>query len=173
MHGNLRVVSTGLNAEVAIGSLRVELLGREVRQSLQRIGLPVSESEAILSLLAEQRRTKPEGDGKTCWGKADGLSGVVRRCPVRTRGRPNFAGAEALCHACGGDGPVFEELHQLLPRVGDHVKGGEVQSILDRGEDARLLLAVEGIGTRAWPLSCRSGLLVERKSAGSTCGQSG
>jgi hypothetical protein len=75
MHGNLRVVGAGLNAEVAIGFLRVELLGRQVRQSLQRIGLPVSESEAILSLLAEQRRTKPEGDGKTCGGKADGLSG--------------------------------------------------------------------------------------------------
>ena len=65
---------------------------------------------------------------------------------------PSLPGTEALCHSCGGGGPVFEELHQLLAGICDHVKGGEVQSILDRGEDARLMLAVERIGTRAWRL---------------------
>ena len=64
MHGDLRVISTRLDAQVAVGPLRVELVGGEVGQSLQRSGLPVGEPEPILALLAEQCRTKPEGDGQ-------------------------------------------------------------------------------------------------------------
>jgi hypothetical protein len=62
MHGNLRVVSTGLDTQVAVGSLRVELVGREVGEALQCGGPPVSEPEPALDLGAEQRRTKSEGD---------------------------------------------------------------------------------------------------------------
>jgi len=52
----------------AIGSLRVELVGGEVGESLQRIGLPVSKPEPNLAFLAEQCRTKAEGDDQACPG---------------------------------------------------------------------------------------------------------
>ena len=58
MHGDLRVVSTGLDAQVAVGPQRVELVGGEVGQSLQRGGLPISEPEPTLALRAEQCRTE-------------------------------------------------------------------------------------------------------------------
>jgi hypothetical protein len=63
VHGDLRVVSTGLNAEIAIRALRVELLGRKVGQSLQCIGLPASKPKTSFAVLPEERRTKPKGDG--------------------------------------------------------------------------------------------------------------
>ena len=48
-----------------------------------------------------------------------------------------------------------------------------MQSILDRGEDARLMLVVERIGTRTWRLRCLSGLLTsQRIAAGGACSQS-
>ena len=47
---------------------------------------------------------------------------------------------------CGGCGPVLEELHQLLAGFRDDVKCSEVHPILHGGEDAGLMLAVEGVG---------------------------
>src|SRR5687768_3169173 len=167
MHSDLWVVGTSLDAQIAIGPFGIELVGGEVRQSLQRIGLPVGEPKPTLAVLAEQRRTKPEGDRQPCRRQTDGLASVVRWCRVRARSRSGFSGTQALRHACCGGGPVLEELHQFLAGVRDHIKGSEVQSILDRGEDARLMLAVEGIGARSWQVRRRCGLLAsQRKTTG-------
>lgn len=94
-------------------------------------------------------------------------------CGIRARRRPELAGSETLCHAGGSGGPVLEELHQLLAGVCGHVEGCEVQSILNRSNDACLMLTIEGIGTRAYQLRCRSVLFAaQRKSTGSSCRQS-
>ena len=169
MYGDLRVVSTCLDAQIAVGFQRVELVGGEVWEALQGGGLQVAEPESILALLAKQCRTKTEGDGQPCGRQADGLAGVVGGSPVRAGRRSELPGTETLRHACGGDGPVLEELHQLRTGIGDHVKCGEVQSILHRSENARLMLPVEGIGTRSRRLRlARSCLLAPQRE--STCG---
>src|SRR5215218_1246419 len=87
MNRDLRVVSTRLDAQVAVGPERVELVGGEVGQSLQRRRLPASEPEATLALGTEQRRTESEGDGQSRRGQPNGLAGVVRWCRVRARCR--------------------------------------------------------------------------------------
>ena len=51
MYGDLRVVSTRLDAQVAVGPLQVELVGGEVGRS-QRIGLP-SKAEPTLAVRAK------------------------------------------------------------------------------------------------------------------------
>jgi hypothetical protein len=53
MHGDLRVVCARLNAQVAVGSLGIQLVGGEVRKSLQCGWLQVGESESISAVLAE------------------------------------------------------------------------------------------------------------------------
>ena len=59
VHGHLRVVGAGLDAEVAVGARRVEVVGREVRQRAQRRRLPVGEAEPVLAVVgAEQRRAR-------------------------------------------------------------------------------------------------------------------
>jgi hypothetical protein len=68
MHGDLRVVCACLNAQVAVGSLGIQLVGGEVRESLQCGWLPVGESESIFAVLAEQRWTEPEGNRQARWG---------------------------------------------------------------------------------------------------------
>ena len=136
MYGDLRVVSTCLDAQITVGSLRVELVGGEVRQALQLRPAAGRESETILAVLAEQCRTETEGDRQPCWRQADGLAGVVRGAPYGP-GRPELPSTVTQRHACGGDGPVLEELHQLRTGISDHIKCGEVQSILYRSENAR------------------------------------
>jgi hypothetical protein len=51
--GHLRVISTRLDAEVAIGFLRVQLVCGELGQALQRSGLPMGQPEPALAVLAE------------------------------------------------------------------------------------------------------------------------
>src|SRR5215211_57158 len=173
MHRDLRVVSTGLDTEITVGPLRIELVRGEAGQSLQCCGLPVSEPEPTLALLAKQRRTKAERDGQAGGEQADRLPRVVGWCRVRARSRPEFPSREPLRHSCGGGGPVLEELYQLRAGISDHVKCREVQSILDRSDDASLMFAVEGISTGTGQCRlCRRGLLgSQRETPGSAGGQ--
>ena len=80
VHGDLRVVGAGLDAEVAAGPRRVEEVAREVRQLAQRVGLPVGDAEAVAAVgVAEQRRAEAEGDRQAARRQVERLAGVVGR----------------------------------------------------------------------------------------------
>ncbi len=111
MYGDLRVISTCLDAQITIGFQRVELVGGEVRQALQRGWPQLAEPKAILGRLSKQCRAKAERNGQASRRQADGLAGVVGWSSVRTGCRSKLPSTETLCHPCRGSGPVFEELH--------------------------------------------------------------
>ena len=92
VHRHLRIVGTGLDAEVAVGPGRIEVVGREVRQPSQRRRLPTGEPEPVLAAAAEQARAEAEGDRQAGRRQPDRLAGVVGRRVVRARGRPDLAG---------------------------------------------------------------------------------
>ena len=64
------------------------------------------------------------------------------------RSGPNSPAPWPCGHPGRGGGPVLQQRDQLVARVGDHVEGGEVQSVLSRRDDAGLVRAVEGVGRR-------------------------
>jgi hypothetical protein len=140
----------------AIGSLRVGLVGGEVGESLQRIGLPVSKPEPNLAFLAEQCRTKPERDHQA-------LSGVGRwhrrcrpavpRAVMKSARAPRQRGPR---HSCGDGGPVLEELHQSARELVVTSKAAKCNRSWTGVRMPGLMLAVEGIGARPWRLR-RSG----------------
>ncbi len=94
VHRDLRIVGAGLDAQVAVGPGRVEVVGREVRQPL---AAPRAAGRRARSgpcrLVAEQRGPEAEGDGQPGRRQPDRLAGVVRRRVVRRRSRADRAGA--------------------------------------------------------------------------------
>ena len=54
VHRDLRVVGAGLDAQVAVAAVGVEVVGREVRQLAQRRRLAVPQAEPVLAVLLEQ-----------------------------------------------------------------------------------------------------------------------
>jgi len=101
--GDLRVVGAGLDAEVTAASMRVELVGREVRQLAQFLRLLLRQAETILAVArAEQGGAEAERDRQA--GRAEpvgltrvGRGGVVGRHLVRRR--------QPAHHAFGGGTP--------------------------------------------------------------------
>ncbi len=167
MHRDLRVVGAGLDAEIPVGLVRVQIVGRKVRQTPQGGGLPAREAEAILARLPEQAGTETEGDRQAGRRQTDGLAGVVGRRAVGTRGRSEVPGAQALGHPRGRDGPVLQQLDQLVARARGDVERGEVQPILRRCDDPGLVGAVERVrGGRGSGLGRRRRLLRGGESAG-------
>ena len=148
VHGDLRVVRAGLDAEVAVRLLRVEHVGREVRQRAQRLRLPVGEAEAVLAVLvAEERRTEAEGDRQP--------ARVAARSPRRCRPAAGWSAPRSAPispadrparHPVGRLGPGRQQRDQLGPRAGGDVERREVQPVLGRRGDAGLVLAAERVG---------------------------
>ena len=109
VHRDLRVVGAGLDAEVAVRADRVEVVGREVRQLLERRGPPVGQAEPVLAVLVdEQRRPEAERDRQPGRRQPDRLAGVVGRQVVgaveradrRRRSRPASSARRPSVQAC-------------------------------------------------------------------------
>ena len=111
-------------------------------------GRRVGEAESAV----EQRRTEPEGERQPGRREADGLAGVVGRRIVGPGGRSKLSGRLTGHHPLGGHGPGAEQLDQLVTGLGEDVERGEVHPVLRGRDDARLVLAVEGVSGS----SCRS-----------------
>ncbi|HRD60576.1 MAG TPA: hypothetical protein PL137_06710, partial [Nocardioides sp.] len=117
-----------------------------MRQRPQRLRLAVGDAEPVASVVgAEQRRTEAEGDREPAGSKADGLSGVVGRHVGRAFHWPDRTGRLAGRHPLGRLGPALQQRDQRLAIVGGDIEGGEVQSVLGRGDDAGLVLAAERV----------------------------
>ncbi len=156
--GDLRVVGAGLHAQVAAGARRVEVVGREVRQRLERRRPPVGEAEPVAAVLGlEERRSEPEGEREPGGRQADRLAGVVGRYVVVALRRPHRPGRASLRHPRRRLGPRLQQRHELLAGVGGDVEGREVQPVLGRRDDAGLVGAVERVG--AGPRAGRAGVL--------------
>jgi hypothetical protein len=84
VYRHLRIVGTGLDAEVTVGPVRIEVVGREVRQPSQGRRLPTGEPERVLAAAAKQARAEAEGDREPGRRQPDRLAGVVGRGAVRT-----------------------------------------------------------------------------------------
>ena len=139
----------------------VELVGREVRQPLQRRRLPGGQPEPVLAAGAEQRRPEPEGDGQPRRRQPDRLAGVVRRGVVRPGGGADLAGPRPRVIRSAATVQSCSSPTSSVAGVGDHVERREVQPVLHRGDDPGLAYAVEGVASglpgRARPpavLSC-------------------
>ena len=131
VHGDLRIVGAGLDAEVTVGPGRVEVVGREVRQPSQRRGLPVGEPEPVLALASRNRPgPKPKVMVSPAGGRpiaspvsSGGASYGPEVGPTHRRRWPGVIRAAAV-------GPVLQQPDELVAGVGGDVEGGEVQPVL-------------------------------------------
>ena len=113
MHGDLRVLGAGLDAQVAARAGGVQVVAREVRQVLQRLGAAALEAEA-----GEQPGAEAEGDRQPGRRQPDRLAGVVGRNVCRALGGPHRAGPLAARHPLGRLGPRLQQGDQLVAGVG-------------------------------------------------------
>ena len=89
----------------------------------------------------EDAGAEAEGDRQVRGGQAERLAGVVgRRQQVVVFG----ADHPAFGHFARRLRPLFHQFAQLGLAFGFEVEGGEVEAVLDRRRDPRLVLAVEG-----------------------------
>ncbi len=124
----------------------------------QRLGLPVGDPEPVPPVgVAEQRRPEPEGDGQPARRQPDRLAGVVRRQVGRALDRADLAGRARRCviRSAASVQRCSSAISSSRESVRD-VEGREVQPVLDRGVDAGLVLAAEGVHRRRrcgcrWP----------------------
>ncbi len=141
VHGHLGVVGAGLDAQVPVAALRVEVVGREVRELAELGRLAFGEAEAVLAVLLEEGRAEPEGQGQAGGAQSEGLPGVGRRGVVRRD--DGLADRAAGRHLACCLGPALQHRDQLLAGVGGDVERGEVQPVLGGSGDPGLVGAVE------------------------------
>ena len=147
VHGDLRVVGAGLDAQVAAADRGVELVAGERRQLDQRRGTAGGQAEAVGAVGGrEQRGTEPDGQREPGRGQPDRLAGVVRRGVLLAVHGADRAGVLPGGHPPGGRGPGLQHLDQVLAAVGGDVEGDEVQPVLRRGDDPGLVAAGERDG---------------------------
>ena len=125
---------------------RVEVVAGEVRQPAQRGRLAGGEPEPV----PPATRGTATARSRRSWSARTAGSPIASpvssgRRVVRAGGRAVRAGALALGHPGGGRGPVLQQRDELVAGVGGDVERGEVQPVLGRGDDAGLVLAVEGV----------------------------
>src|SRR6185312_5032964 len=146
VHRDLRVVAARLDAEVASDELVLQRINGEVREVDERFGALVCQAEAISPIRgSKEGGAESEGDGEPGCGEVERLARVIRRCIERAAHGAVWSDLAALRHPRGRRGPVLEQTNQIGARdVGD-VVAREVEAVLRRGGDARLVLSVEGV----------------------------
>ncbi|CAB4914100.1 unannotated protein [freshwater metagenome] len=144
VHGHLRVVGAGLDAQVPAADRRVDQVAGEAGQLDQRRGLPVGDAEPVRPVGgAEQGGPEPDGQRQPGRRQTQRLAGVVRRRVLVAPHRTDRAGVLPPGHPPGGRRPVLQQADEGVPVVGDDVEGDEVQPVLGGGHDAGLVVAVE------------------------------
>ena len=138
VEGDLGVVGAGLHTEVAAAFPLVQLVAGQRRELAQGRRPVAAQAEAAA---LEQARPEAEGDGEAGGKQADRLAGVVGR---GERDVVRIADQLPRGHLGGGPGPLLQQFAQLRTTAVDEVEGGEVEAVLGRGRDPRLVLAVEG-----------------------------
>ena len=113
---------------------------RERRQVRQRGRALRREAEAVVAVLHEERRAEAEGDRQPRGREPDRLAGVVRR---RVRVVVDRAGRQPGGHPRRRLRPRPQQVAHVVGRVGHEVERGEVEPVLRRRRDARLVRAVE------------------------------
>ena len=133
--GDLRIVRTHLQAEVAVGMAGDERVAGEMGERRQLLGPLRLEAEPV-----EERRPEPERHRQPCGWQAVGLAGVDRRRPLvaldpaqRTAARHQRRGGRPLAHQAG----------HVVARRRRQVERREAQVRLLRRRDPRLVVAVE------------------------------
>ena len=110
MHGDLRVVGAGLDAEVAAGALGLQRVALESRQRLEVRGRRDGEAEPVDAVgIREQARPEPERDREAARRQAERLAGVDRRRVVGAADGAALGDLEALGEARRGIRPLGEE----------------------------------------------------------------
>ena len=136
MEGDLRVIGAGLDAEVAAGVGRLQLVAREVRQ----VG-EFGRAQVLHFQLAEEAGADAKGEGEVVRVEAVCFAGVGRRdVEVFAVGFDVFAAGEV--QAVGR--PHLEHFLDFFAVIAVQVGDEEVDMFLCRGSDARLVAAVEG-----------------------------
>jgi len=139
---HLRIVRAGLDAQVAAGPGRVEVVAPESRQLLQRCRTAVSEPEPVV----EQRRSEPDGHRQPRRGKPVRLAGVLGDAVGTTTDDATWGRLGPHGHPLGRPGPLLEQVDEQGAVLGDDVERDEVHPVLRRRDDAGLVLPAEGDG---------------------------
>ena len=147
MERHLRVVRAGLDADVPAGLCGVELVLLEAGK-ISQLGWPLAgEAEAVV----EQPRAEADREGEPGRVETTSFTGVVRRRKLTSAG----AGVVTAGEPGGKARPAAEEVAQLCDVGRGDVVARELQVVLLRCEDARLVVAVE----RDRPVSALVGAL--------------
>ena len=163
MEGDLRIVGTSLDADLAARDVRVDRLGRQ-RRHLPQLGRALRpQAEPVDAVALEQPRPEAERDREPARQVAEGLTRVVGRQQRLVVARPDrFAGGE------GGRGerPVAQQRLELGTVLGGDVEGREEQTVLLGGDDPGLALAPVRDRARALGVIVRGPLLPEGIAGG-------
>lgn len=150
-----------------MGCRGIDVVAKKRRQSLQRCRAPVTDPVAIALIgVIEEPGTEPESDTECCRREPLRLSRVVRRGLRVAADRPGRTDFTTLRHAGGGIRPVLEQGDQIgTIRARHHVERGEVQVLLHRSGDARLV-RTEKLIHRIGGVVRRGGSLAAGKTGG-------
>ncbi len=136
VEGDLGVVRTGLDTEVAVRSCKVEILTLEGRQRLLCRRPLRRETESPASLAEEEGRPETEREREGAWREADCLARVDRRCQL---GPPTPFVRFAFRQDGRNSSPGHEQGAQRVQRLGRQVVGGKGEEFLCRGVDSGLV----------------------------------
>jgi hypothetical protein len=137
---DLRIVGAGLDAEISVRLVRVELVEREVRD-VGQLGRPLRRQADLV----EQRGAEPERQRQARRGEPGRLAGVGRRpSGIFVRRAQRLAGDQGRRRRR----PRSQQVVEVALARTDEVERREAQVGLLRGEDACLVGAMEGDGRR-------------------------
>jgi len=182
VHGDLRVVGTGLDADVATADLRAQGVSEEGRQVLECLGFAAGQAEPVLAGRAgEHPRPETDRDRQAAGRQIECLTGVLRRRLRYVRDRAALAGRFAASHPPSRHGPCLQQRPQFFAVCGVDVEGREVQAVLGGGDDPGLMRTVElggggqqtrpGSGTRTEAPPARLGRRVADQEPDAAAGQ--
>ncbi|MDR6118374.1 hypothetical protein QE370_001558 [Aeromicrobium sp. SORGH_AS981] len=143
VHGHLGVVRARLDRDVAARQRRLETVAGEQRQVGEVGGPRVAEAEPGATVALEQARPEADGQRQARRGQAEGLAGVLRWRLRGARDSTVDAHLVALGELARRLRPLLQEADELVAALGRHVEHDEVQPVLRRGEDARLVPTLE------------------------------
>jgi hypothetical protein len=137
---DLGVIRARLHAEIPARAFRVKVLALKRRERLQVRRPQVRKAEPVGAIRAEQARTHADRDCQSRRFQADRLPRIDRRL-VRGLGDRlvRLPGGQPR----GGGGPLFKNVPQIIGRVARDVERCEVQVVLRRSGDPRLVETIE------------------------------
>ena len=128
-----------------MAALGYQLIAIEAWQVDQGFGPSRRQAVAVDAVLDEKAGAEAESKGQAARRQLQGIAGVGRGgCGIGIE----IAGGPAFRHAFGGVGPRAQQGDDRIALVGVKIEGGEIQVLLRRRQDARLVQPEERLAAR-------------------------